>query len=174
MATLVKLPTLPEANRWFVEKIIPRRTTNSGFSPNRVWKGPRGIVMGNTEDPNGLCGDAAIFVFEQFFADFGDYRTRDGHQIGLVLWDGLILNHIANVMLVEGKVSPQTYEWTYRATWPHLVGGKGEYRTTQLLSLTVYDLYYKKGPMPLAQWWSDRDAARRGSVRLCLPSDAEG
>ena len=52
---------LAQASAWFNEIILPQRTTVSGFSGNRIWKSPRGWIVGHTEDPNGLCGgDRAV------------------------------------------------------------------------------------------------------------------
>jgi len=79
MATTANQPTLAAVDRWFRERVLPARTAYAGFSPNRLWKGPVSLVRGNEEDPNGLCGDAALYVHERFFADFGDYRTSEGH-----------------------------------------------------------------------------------------------
>src|SRR6267378_2305571 len=95
------VPTLAEADSWFETKVIPQRTTRAGFSANRVVKTPRSTIMGNTSDPNGLCGDASLFVLETFDKAFPKtFRdTADGYTLGLILWEGTILNHIANVML---------------------------------------------------------------------------
>ena len=176
-----KQVSLVEANEWFRTQVIPKRTARGGFSGNRVWKSPLRLVTGNTEDANGLCGDATEFVVEEFYRTFGDYRTNDGHHIGMVLWRGEVLNHIAAVQLDAQKVSMATDSWdpkNRRATRLHarrgcfvLTTGRDDYSTSELQRLTVYDLYYKQDPQTLWTWWGKQDTARGGTITVGLPHD---
>jgi len=166
---VAKLPTLAKADDWFNDTILPKRTASPGFSANRIWKSPRDLVKGNTEDPDGLCGDAADFVYEQFWRDFNDYATNDGFQIGLVLWKGALLNHMANVMLVRTKIGVQEYSWDSKKRTIAFVSGRSQYSTTEFLTLHVYDLYYKKRATTLEAWWKARDANQSGTVKVGFP-----
>jgi hypothetical protein len=179
-----RLPTLAEAKKWFVEKVIPMRTAARGYSANRFWKTPRGWLSGNTEDANGLCGDATLFVAEEYYRQYKDYRTSDGYIIGMVLWDGggkLQQNHIANVMLLQDRTRKETYIYDSAkqqtrippsAHTMHPVRSAprrlGQYNTASLLALWVFDLYYKMPPHTLGHWWTDRDRARDGVITIGL------
>jgi hypothetical protein len=163
-----KRTTLTEADTWFNEKILPKRTTRGGFSANRLWKSPSRLVTGNTEDPDGLCGDAASYVYEQFWNDFGDYTTTDGRHIGLILWRGAILNHIAAVMLATAKIAVQTYRWDAPKKTVMSVSGNPQYSSTEVLTLHVYDLYYKKKQTSVESWWKGLDARMGGIIKLAL------
>ena len=161
-------PNLAGAHAWFDKEIIPKRTTSAGFSINRVWHGPRGLATRNVENPNGLCGDAAAYVHEKFFADFGDYATNDGHQISMILWDGIVFNHIADVMVPEKKATLQRYELKGHALVQTL--GKSETGPTtltaeELFALPVYDLYYKKRTT-IGAWWEELDSGKDGNVTI--------
>jgi hypothetical protein len=164
-----KLPTLVEASKWFEEKVIPQRTAAAGFSGNRVWKTPRSLFTGNTEDPNGLCGDAALFVAEEFYRTFNDYRTSDGHIIGMILWKGTMLNHVANVMLKSSATSLATFSYNSTTRSTRSGSDKSQYDTSALFKLQVLDLYYKK-VSDLKQWWDDRDGLG-GTVQIGLQQD---
>lgn len=162
----VSRPTLAKVDLWFNSEVLPRRTVRAGFSLNRVWKGPRDLVKGNREDPDGLCGDAVMFVFEEFLRKFdASFDTADGYFLAAILWDGTVLNHIANVMLKKDKVSTQTYRWDSVKNAAVATTEKGQYDTKELLSLRVYDLYYKK-IMNVNQWWYSLDHAKGGTIRL--------
>ena len=163
--TLTSEPTLNGADRWFQDSVVPMRTTAAGFSPNRHWKSPARMVTGNQEDPNGLCGDAAFFVNEEFFRKFGGYTTLDGFQIGVILWNGEMLNHIANVMLPKQKTAPQKYVWRDAANDIVGVSGKIQFAASELWPLHVYDLYYKQATT-VDVWWSWRDSNFGGSIKL--------
>ena len=167
--TIGKSPTLAQTDDWFNDTILAKRTASAGFSANRIWKSPRDLVSGNTEDPDGLCGDAAAFVYEQFWRNFNDYATSDGFNIGLVLWKGTVLNHMANVMLLRTKIAVQEYSWDSTKRAIKLVSGKAQYSTTEFLTLHVYDLYYKKKQTTLESWWKARDASQSGTVKLGFP-----
>ena len=149
------LPTLAETRTWFKSKVIPKRTASAGFSGNRIWKTPRS-AFGNVEDANGLCGDAALFTAEEFFRSFNDYRTSDGHIIGMILWKGRFLNHVANVLLKSSLVDLETY--SYNSSTRNVVSNlkKPQYNTSALFKLTVLDLYYKE-VTDLKTWWEDQD-----------------
>lgn len=166
MATVQAVPTVATVDQWYKEKILPTRTAWAGFSPNRVWRGPRSFFTDNAPDPNGLCGDVAAYVDERFFEDLGYYHTQEGYQLGAVLWTGSVLNHIANVMMEKGKTAPQTYRWDRKTASAVPVGKSGKYGSTTLLALPVYDLYYKKARMPLKNWWSFLDAEMDGTIKI--------
>ena len=159
--------SLAATKTWFENTIVPQRAASAGFSLNRLWKSPLALFRGNTEDPDGLCGDAAAYVYERFFTDFGDYITTDGFQIGLVLWNGRISNHIANVMLAKKKTAPETYKWDSKRRVAVSTAGVAQYTSSQLLKLYVYDLYYKKAST-VELWWKDLDGAMGGSVKIAL------
>lgn len=71
------------------------RTAWAGFSPNRIWKGPKALAAGNSEDPDGLCGDASVFMSEAFYKECGDDDTTDGFTLARILWNGTVGNPIA-------------------------------------------------------------------------------
>lgn len=163
-------PDLREVISWFESDMVPKRTAAAGFSGNRLWKTPAMWIRGgNVEDPNGLCGDAAWYLHEQFWQAFNGYHTRDGFQIGMVLWEGTVLNHIACVMRVKNKASRRTYTYDARARKAKCEGGDGEYGTSELMRLAVLDLYYKTHS-DLRTWWKDRDDLD-GTVTLSNLSD---
>jgi hypothetical protein len=183
---LPTLPTLDEAKKWFVEKVIPLRTAARGYSANRLWKSPIALVRGgNEEDPNGLCGDVADFVSQEYRRWYNDFRTSDGYILGLVLWEGGLQNHIANVMLLQSKTSKERYTYDSskqqiklfappKATMTPVRGTgerTGQYNTVTLLALWVFDLYYKMPPHTLGHWWSDRDMSRSGMVTIGFKKD---
>jgi hypothetical protein len=166
-----KTPSLSDVDTWLDSGILRARTTNAGFSPNRIINGPRAIIMGNQSDPNGLCGDAAAYVVDRFIADMSVSKTSDGYAMGLVLWQGAILNHIANIMLVSGKTEKQSYE----AVGDHLnlkkpLKGKSLYNMGDLSNLHVYDLYYKNRSNAL-DWWKDRDSSLGGCITFGIMSN---
>jgi len=170
-----QLPTLDEAKEWFVKKVIPLRTAKAGYSANRTWKSPQRWITGNTEDPNGLCGDTTLFVAEEYYRQFKDYRTSDGFIIGMVLWDGEVLNHIANVMLRQNRTSKEQYVYDSARQEAKLlvpeatricIPKSGQYNNASLLTLWVFDLYYKEKPQTLGSWWTGRDSRRGGVITI--------
>lgn len=166
--------TLRQADVWFNDTIIPKRTASAGFSVNRFWKSPRAILFGNDEDPDGLCGDAALYVFEEFFRQTGGYTTTDRFHIGLVLWQGSSgLNHIANVMLALTKKLPQKYRWDAKAKDVVGVAGTSQYTKVELMTLHVYDLYFKRPSTSLEMWWRNRDSLLGGTMKLGLPNNID-
>jgi hypothetical protein len=164
MATKAK--TLVETKEWFKNTIIPKRIASAGFSPNRIWKSPLAIMKGNTEDPNGLCGDAAAYVIDEFDKEYDTDSTTDGYLIGVILWKGSISNHIANVMLMKGKVGPEIYKWdkTSRSARSAILTA-ASYTSFDLLRLYVYDLYYKKATT-VEDWWKDLDSDMGGTIKI--------
>lgn len=166
-----KQVTLQEAHVWFKTEILPKRTTSAGFSANRIVKSPRGLLMGNQIDPNGLCGDAAAYVWETFFDTFTSDQTSDGHQMVMVRWDGVILNHIAIIMVPKDKSQDQKYILKGDSLLQSLgkQGGKATFDKTSLFALPVYDLYYKKRTT-LGPWWEDLDEGKDGSIVIATYS----
>jgi hypothetical protein len=165
---LVMTPSIVQADDWFKQQVVPKRTASSGLSANRVWKTPRDVFTGNQEDPNGLCGDAALFVCEQFFRDFKDYTTRDGYFIGVILWESSLakrINHIANVMLPMNKKILQGYSWNKSTGSLLATSATVQYSGPDLLNLHTYDLYYKESANVDA-WWKRRDAGRGGTITV--------
>jgi hypothetical protein len=167
------VPSLTEADSWFDKKALPARTTSSGFSWNRVYKSPHRLVAGNQTDPNGLCGDASSYVIEAFDKAFPKANpTSDGFMLGLVLWEGMASNHIANVMLPQDAAHKQSFQskgGVVILTDPasgklgeRVSGSSPRSRTRylgakELLGLHVYDLYYKKRTT-IADWWDEIDS----------------
>jgi len=180
------VPTLAEVDTWFDKTALPARTTWSGFSWNRVYKSPQRLVGGNEADPNGLCGDASTYVIEAFEKAFPKANpTSDGFMLGLVLFDGLATNHIANVMLPQEAAFKQSFECKTKVvvmTFP--ASGKPGERVAsasprsksrylgikELLELHVYDLYYKKRTT-IDSWWDDVSSNKGGSISVGMEHD---
>jgi hypothetical protein len=170
---LAGLPTLAEATKWFKDKILPLRTAAAGLSGNRLWKSPAGIVRGNAEDPNGLCGDTTLFVAEEYYRTYKSYQTSDGYIIGMILYGSSMsemLNHIGNVWLVYGKHRKETYTYDPTKQAIKAVSGGGQYDTASLFKLTTFDLYYKKA-QDVKSWWRDRDTFFANEITIGLQQD---
>jgi len=172
-----QLPTLVEAKKWFNDTVIPLRTT----STHRLWKGPVSLVTGNDEDPNGLCGDTTLFVAEEYYRRFKDYRTSDGYLIGMILFEGTIFNHMANVMLQQSMAGKETYTYdqpsrqvkcsSHLAPTMHATKAKRcQYSTASLFMLQVFDLYYHKA-QDVKSWWRDRSTFLEGRVTIGQQAD---
>ena len=167
-----ELPSFLKVQQWFETEIIPQRTTSAGFSPNRIYKSPMALVNGNKADPNGLCGDAAEFVAQEFKKRFGGDEAAGNHTLGNVVWvlgyAGLPftnMNHVANALIPRGA-HLQEYDWDSKASRPV---GKDNFSNLQgaLLSLRVFDLYYKK-PLTLGNWWRGLSSSYSGTIYLML------
>src|SRR5690606_40034788 len=103
--------TLADVDEWFDKKILPARTASPGFSGNRIVKGPRAVIFGNRPDPNGVCGDAAYYVSDKYVENSKfAVNTKDGYTLGRIVWEGLVFNHTANVMLTAHATYNQNYE----------------------------------------------------------------
>lgn len=165
-------PALIEIDKWFETTVLPHRTAAAGFSKNRVYKSPLGLIRGNVDDPNGLCGDVSTYVAHLFDSTFRDLSTTDGFQIGMILWDGVVLNHIANIMLPTAKAAFQSYS-TVGGVTTHRVKAKPAYeiKPADFLKLRVYDLYYKLKPTTVKAWWEYLDSDMAGTVRIGLEHD---
>jgi hypothetical protein len=163
------LPTLAETHTWFKTKVVPKRTASAGFSGNRIWKSPTSLITGNVEDADGLCGDAALFTVEEFYRTFDDYRTSDGHIMGMILWNGIVLNHVANVMLKNSLSSMETYSYDSSKRTVKSGAAKPQYNTSALFKLTVLDLYYKE-ISNLKTWWENQDDLG-GKIQIGLQHD---
>ena len=163
------LPTLAQAITWFKDKIIPLRTTAAGLSSNRVFTSPRALIRGNTEDPNGLCGDTTLFVAEEYYRQYKDYRTSDGYIIGMILYQGLF-NHISNVWLVDGKNRKETYTFDLPTQAVKADEGTGQYDTKSLFKLTTFDLYLKK-VQDVESWWRNREPFLGNEITIGLQHD---
>ena len=176
MASL-KTISLAEVDAWFDKEVQLKRTAAKGLSVNRIWKAPRDWA-GNRPDPNGLCGDTAAFVADEYVRRFT--ATKDGFQIGMILWDGTVTNHIANVMLINAKTFKQSYVMLGQQLCRIMVDPRTDTRGNRnfregydrgaLFPLHVYDLYYKER-LTVGTWWEKRDGAFGGSVTLALYSD---
>lgn len=165
--------TLADVDNWFDEKILPARTASPGFSGNRIITGPRAIAFGNQPDPNGVCGDAAYYVADKYVGnrDFAVYTT-DGYTLGRIVWEGLVLNHTANVMLKKGATYKQVYEMKAGGTLVLLNRAKNQegLKKDELFALHVYDLYYKKRTT-VGPWWKDLDSSYGGKLTIALEQD---
>ena len=166
---LRKTILLADTDKWFKDKIILQRTAWSGFSPNRIWKSPRGLVVGNQPDPNGLCGDASQYVHDEMYDNFDTWETDDRYRMALIKWEGAVFNHIANVMVKKGKVAVQEYKMSGGKL--RLVSGTAQYTQAELMDLHVYDLYYKK-LTTVSAWWKDRDDMG-GTIKIAVISEME-
>jgi len=180
---MAKRPTPPliEVDRWYETAMLPKRTAAAGFSGNRAWKSPRGWVKGNEDDPNGLCGDVSTFLAHAFEDEFRDLYTTDGFQLGMILWNGTVLNHIANVMLPKDKAVRQKFVTVGVITtnmsgdnaWKRLhkrpsVQAKYLLSGPELMKVRVYDLYYKMKPTTVDKWWRHCDGGMNGTVEVGL------
>jgi len=175
-------PSLIEIDRWYETAILPKRTAAAGFSGNRVWKSPRGWVKGNIDDPNGLCGDVSTWLAHQFDDAFRDVYTTDGYQLGMILWNGTVLNHIANVMMPKDKATRQKFvtvgtvtqnmsgdtAWSRLQKRPAGVAKKYLLAGRDLMGLRVYDLYHKMKPTTVDKWWKHLDGGMNGTVEVGL------
>ena len=179
----LQTPSLADIDAWFDKKILPQRTAWSGVSPNRIYKTPHRKVAGNQSDPNGLCGDTTLFVFDSYDATFKTtVWTSDGYQLGAVLWNGFVSNHMANVMLPKAAarlrtfvmvgsapMSRATYSLQQRASFVPKAKTAADLDGKELLSLHVYDLYYKKRTT-VGAWWEELDH-RKGELTVGLQAD---
>ena len=177
-------PSLADIDAWFDRTILPQRTAWSGVSPNRLYKTPHRIVAGNQSDPNGLCADTTLFVFDSFDAAFKTtVWTSDGFQLGAILWQGFVSNHMANVMLPKAAarlqtfvmvgnapMSRATYSLQQRASFAPKAKSAADLDGTLLLALHVYDLYFKKRTT-VGAWWEERDQQKNGEVTVGLQAD---
>lgn len=146
---------------WFNTEMIPRRTEPAGTNIDRF------RYFGEQSNPNGLCGAAANFVFDESPA------MLDGVQVGFVLWQqGPLFTHIANIIVPTGfrvrrfernssngvdDVTPDRYR-TGSNDWP------------TVSQFTVLDLYFKK-VQSLDAWW--RSVAYLGSGTLTIDSTGQ-
>ena len=164
-------PSLADVDAWFDKKVLPQRTASAGFSFNRIYKSPAGIFKGNEADANGLCGDATSYVLEAYGKAYPrTYTTSDGYLMGVVLWEGLVLNHIANVMLPKDSAFKQGFEKKAGTPVPLTSSGSKAklLNYAGFIKLRIYDLYYKTRTT-LGPWWDDRDEG--GGITVGLESD---
>jgi hypothetical protein len=174
------IPSLKDVDSWFDKNVLPLRTASAGLSWNRVYKSPHRLVAGNQSDPNGLCGDTSSYVTEVFEKAFPKANpTSDGFMLGMVLWEGLASNHIANVMLPQEAAHKQSFESKagviiLREPATGALGARlpGSSRSktrilgaTELLGLHVYDLYYKKRGT-VSSWWDVLSSSRGGLLTV--------
>ena len=75
---------------------------------------------------------------------------------------------MANVMMPRTKTAVQKHKCDAGQNAVRFVSGKGQYGAAELLTLQVYDLYYKKRTS-LQMWWSWRDSDMDGTVKLGFP-----
>ncbi|MGH6927610.1 MAG: hypothetical protein ACREEV_04765 [Dongiaceae bacterium] len=179
----ISTPSLADIDAWFDKKILPQRTAWSGVSPSRIYKTPHRIFAGNQTDPDGLCGDATLFVFDSYDATFKTtIWTSDGYQLGAILWNGFVSNHMANVMLPKAAARLQTfvmagaapmlrstYSLQQRASFVPKAKSAADLDGKDLLNLHVYDLYYKKRTT-VGAWWEDLDK-KKGELTVGLQAD---
>jgi hypothetical protein len=168
-------PTKPSVNDvvdWFRTEVIPQRTTNAGGSPNRFYKTPLAKLRGNTADPNGLCGDAQLFVSQQMREKYGGWITSNGYILGDIVWvlgdpDALILNlnHAANVLFPFRHLQQHDFVWSDALHMPVPQESRPTMAGRDVLGLWVLDLYYKKA-VPLRDWWRGLDSSYRGMIRI--------
>lgn len=164
--------TLADVDEWFDKKILPARTASPGFSGNRIVKGPRAGIFGNRPDPNGVCGDAAYYVSDKYVENSKfAVNTKDGYTLGRIVWEGLVFNHTANVMLRANATYKQIYEMKSGVLVMLNRTKKEEgLKKDELFALHVYDLYYKKRAT-VGSWWKDLDSGYGGKLTLALEQD---
>ena len=168
------LPTLLQADDWYNNEILPKRKV-AGLN----WHIIKNIhEKSNISDSEGKCGDAAMYVREEYFRKFDSYYTNSGDFLGRILWvkstilnnlpyineTGFNPNHAATVMLKEDRAHDQSYEWDEKGNFITKTSKIKEYNTNELLSLHVYDLFYKKEAMTLDEWWKSCDSRKDGRI----------
>ncbi len=156
-----KLMNKQDVIDWFKTEMIPRRTDPAGTNLNRF------LYAADQSNPNGLCGAAANFVFDESPAMLA------GIQIGFILWQqGPVFTHIGNVILPAGfRVRRFKKSWTGEVLdeTPERFG-TGGLGWPSIGQLTVLDLYFKK-VQTVEQWW--RAVSYMGSGTLTLDNNGQ-
>ena len=168
-------PTKPSVNEvvdWFRSEVVPLRTTNAGGSPNRIYKTPLARLRGNRPDPNGLCGDAQLFVSAKMRETYGGWITSNNYALGDIVWvlgdpDSPIfnLNHAANVLVPFRHLQLQDFVWSETHHMPVPKENTSALAGRDILGLWVLDLYYKRAT-PLRDWWRSLSSSYAGMVRI--------
>jgi hypothetical protein len=153
---------LDEVEVWFLNLIVPKRTWPGGMNLRRIYVGPRAIFLGNTPDPNGLCGDAAKFLEQEFINTFLQY-TQTGESLRRILWRSSPWNHIANIFVPMTILSLIKYECRNN----QVTALQGSFPYSSVRDLTVIDLYYKQ-VYTVEKWWIDRGSGKKGSIEIGL------
>ena len=154
-------PTLQEIEVWFTNVIIPKRTAAAGVNTHRIYAAPRALFLGNSPNPNGLCGDAAAFV-EQELANTFLNHTSAGHAFRRILWRSSPFNHEANVVVPTAGMVLLQYETDQNLIYG-LQAGQVAYSVIQ--DCPVLDLYYKK-VYTVDSWWQARSSPRKGKIEI--------
>jgi len=155
-------PTLDEAEVWFVNVMLPKRTWRGGMNLRRVYVGPRAIALGNTPDPNGLCGDAAKFLEQEYVGSFLQY-TRSAESLRRILWRSFPWNHMANIFVPMTIFGLQKYE----CTGNQVTALQGGVPYSSVRDFRVLDLYYKQ-VYTVDKWWMDRGSGKKGTIEIGL------
>jgi hypothetical protein len=153
--------TVGEIVQWFVQDILPLRTTGSG-DPSLIHRAGRviGHLSGEPSDPNGICGSAANFVYEQYMGLGGK-----GLTVGYILWkQEPFFTHVANVIMPIAGV--MIYDGAEHEGVLELGTVKLPFSMVQ--HWTVMDLYFKR-VSTVEQWWSK--VSYLGWGRLTLDPD---
>lgn len=174
-AVPAKLPTSAEVEAWFVREMVPQRTTNAGFSPNRIFKSPQALLRGNNKaDPNGLCGDTTKFVLERIVATWGDIRTSDGFWAEEIVWvlgstltPFTNINHVALVLWPQKRIAAAEFTWDSRVQYPIQHAHGQDAAAPEIINYRVLDLYYKRASS-LGDWWRAMSSDRSGTLHYGL------
>ena len=71
------------------------------------------------------------------------------------------------------KIVPQKYKWDAKKKLVSCISKAGQYGTTELITLHVYDLYYKKKAISLEMWWKELASYMGGTIKLGLPHNID-
>ena len=159
-------PTMQEVEVWFRYLVVPRRTAGQGMNTHRIYRGPIGIFLGNTPNPNGLCGDAALFVEQEFRTAFL-HGSQTGQAWRRILWQASPWNHTANILVPSSGYGLLRYEsWHFDVP----LYQKGELPYDIVKHWTVFDLYYKQ-IYTIHRWWHARGAPLAGAIEIGMEAE---
>lgn len=166
------MQSLQEVDNWYNDYILPQRTVAEGNS----WQTLDDMISGkwnnsNNPNPNGLCGDTSLFINQEYKKFFPNQVTAEGLTLGTVVWEEDALteitrqNHAAIIMMPANISSLLIFRYDYSNK--ELISHENN-RISGDAALTwrVYDLFYKKEPMSLLEWWKLRDDKLGGKITL--------
>jgi hypothetical protein len=143
--------------QWFVQDILPMR---EGSGIPLFDRGGKVLnhLRGEPADPNGICGSAANFVYQEYMS-FGRKSTLN---IGYILWkQDPFFTHVANVIMPV----PGVYMYKRLGDDGILEAGTSPMQYPLVKSWTVLDLYFKK-VSTVGQWWQSVSYLGWGNLYL--------
>ena len=166
VATLIgdNQPNLNDIKEWYIKEILPKRNQNDLDRTNKMGKGFKAYLFGNSSDPHGVCGDVTSFVFTSFENKFPTFlSSRAGFNIGAILRVGVPSeNHIANVIYplnMDNYIPISIYVSNKRLVQPNTKPFNENILTTTGLEndILVLDLFYLEQPQSLLSWLTKRN-----------------